>query len=58
MRKFKKRRQKAGFVLLASLAIIVLGVTLFFRMDPFRGASETGSVERVAVPMIGGAPKR
>jgi sortase A len=57
MRKFKKRRQKAGFVLLASLAIIVLGVALFFRTDPFRGASETVSVERVAVPIIGGAPE-
>jgi sortase A len=57
MRKFKKRRQRAGFVLLASFAIIVLGVVLFFRTDPFGGASETVSVERVAVPMIGGAPE-
>ena len=57
MRKFKKRRQRAGFVLLASLAIIVLGVTLFFRLDPFQRASETVSVERVAVPMIGSAPE-
>jgi rare lipoprotein A len=44
-------------VFVVSLAIIVLGVTLFFCMDPFRGASETGSVERVTVPMIGGAPE-
>ncbi len=57
MRKFKKRRQRAGFALLASLAIIVLGVTLFFRLDPFGGASETASVESVVVPMIGSAPK-
>ena len=57
MRKFKKRRQRAGFVLLASFAIIVLGISLFFRTDPFGGASETASVERVAVPMIGGAPE-
>ncbi len=57
MRKFKKRRQRASFVLLASLAIIVLGVALFFRTDPFGGASETASVERIAVPMIGGAPE-
>jgi len=57
MRKFKKRRQRAGFVLLASLTIIVLGVTLFFRLDPFHWASETASVERVAVPMIGSAPE-
>ena len=57
MRKFRKRRQRAGFVLLASFLIIVLGITLFFRMDPFERASETVSVERVAVPMIGGAPE-
>jgi sortase A len=57
MRKFRKRRQRAGFVLLASFAIIVLGIALFFRTDPFGGASETVSVERVAVPMIGGAPE-
>jgi sortase A len=57
MRKFKKRRQRAGFALLASLAIIVLGVMLFFQLDPFGGASETASLERVAVPMIGSAPE-
>jgi sortase A len=57
MRKFKKRRQRAGFVLLASLAIIILGVTLFFRLDPFQRTSESVSVERVAVPMIGSAPE-
>jgi sortase A len=57
MRKFRKRRQRAGFVLLASLLIIVLGITLFFRTDPFQRDSETVSVERVAVPMIGGAPE-
>ena len=57
MRKFRKRRQRAGFVLLASLLIIVLGITLFFRTDPFQRAGEPISVERVAVPMIGGAPE-
>jgi sortase A len=57
MRKFRKRRQRAGFVLLASLLIIVLGITVFFRTDPFQRASEPVSVERVAVPMIGGAPE-
>jgi sortase A len=57
MRKFRKRRQRAGFVLLASLLIIVMGITLFFRTDPFQRAGETVSVERVAVPMIGGAPE-
>jgi len=57
MRKFRKRRQRAGFVLLASLLIVVLGITLFFRTDPFQRAGEPISVERVAVPMIGGAPE-
>ncbi len=57
MRKFKKRRQRAGFALLASFAIIVLAVTLFLRTEPFGGASETASVERIAVPMISGAPE-
>lgn len=27
------------------------------RLDPFGGASDTASVERIAVPMIGGAPE-
>src|SRR5215210_7362921 len=57
MRKFRKRRQRAGFALLASLVIIVLGVVVFFRTDPFQRTSEAASVERVAVPMIGGAPE-
>ena len=57
MRKFKTRRRRAGFVLLASLAIIVLGVTLFFRMDPFQRESGTLLVERATVPMISEAPK-
>ena len=57
MRKFRKRRQRAGFAMLASLLIIVLGITLFFRTDPFQRVGETESVERVAVPMISGAPE-
>jgi sortase A len=57
MRKFRKRRQRAGFVLLASFAIIVLGIAMFVRVGPFGGGSEAASVERVAVPMIGGAPQ-
>ena len=43
--------------MLASLLIIVLGITLFLRTEPFQRASETVSVERVAVPMISGAPE-
>jgi sortase A len=57
MRKFRKRRQRAGFAMLASLLIIVLGITLLLRTEPFQRASETVSVERVAVPMISGAPE-
>jgi sortase A len=57
MRKFKRRRRRAGFALLISLAVIVLGVTLFFRTDPFQRTSEALSVERVAIPMISEAPR-
>jgi sortase A len=56
MRKFKRRRRRAGFVLLMSLAIVVLGVALFFRTDPFQRTSAT-LAERVAVPMISEAPQ-
>jgi sortase A len=57
MRKFKRRRRRAGFVLLMSLAIVVLGVTLSFRTDPFQRTSGALVAERVAVPMISGAPQ-
>jgi len=57
MRKFKRRRRGAGLVLLMSLAIVVLGVALFFRMGPFQGTSAGSVVERVAVPMISEAPQ-
>jgi sortase A len=57
MRKFKRRRWGAGLILLMSLAIIVLGVTLFFRMDPFQRASGALLVDRIAVPMISEAPQ-
>jgi sortase A len=57
MRKFKRRRRRAGFVLLMSLAIVVLGVGLFFRTDPLQWTSAALMVERVAVPMISEAPQ-
>jgi sortase A len=57
MRKFKKRRRRAGFVLLMSLVIVVLSVTLFLRTDPFQRTSSTLLAERVAVPMISEAPQ-
>jgi sortase A len=57
MRKFKRRRRGAGLILLMSLAIIVLGVALFFRTDPFQRASGTLLVDRISVPMISDAPQ-
>jgi sortase A len=57
MRKFKRRRWGAGLVLLMSLAILVLGVAVFFRTDPFQGTSARMLVERVSVPMISEAPQ-
>jgi sortase A len=56
MRKFQRRRRRAGFVLLMSMVIVVLGVALFFRMDPFQKTS-AALAERVAVPMISEAPQ-
>ncbi len=57
MRKFKRRRRRAGFVLLMSLAIVVLGVALFFRTDPFPRTSGALLAERIAVPIISEAPQ-
>jgi sortase A len=54
--KFRRRRQGAGIALLMSLVIIVLGITLFFRTDPFE-RTEASSVERVSVPMLTQAPE-
>jgi len=57
MRKFKRRRRRAGFVLLMSLVIVILSVTLFLRTDPFQRTSSALLAERVAVPMISEAPQ-
>ena len=57
MRKFKRRRRRAGFVLLMSLVIVVLSVTLFLRTDPFQRTNSALLAERVAVPMISEAPQ-
>jgi len=54
--KYRRRRQRAGFALLISLVIIVLGITLFFRTDPFQ-STEASSVDKVSVPMIAQAPE-
>jgi sortase A len=55
-RKFRRRRQRAGFVLFVSLIIVVLGGALFFRTAPFQ---ETSSelVARVGIPLISAAPE-
>jgi hypothetical protein len=57
MRKYRKRRQQAGLILLLSLAIIVLGVTSLFRTDPSQRTSGTPLVDRVEVPMVSEAPE-
>ncbi|MDP8947934.1 MAG: sortase [Actinomycetota bacterium] len=57
MRKFKRRRRRAGFVLLMSLAIVVLSVALLLRTEPYKTMSGAQLAERVAVPMIAEAPR-
>jgi len=57
MRKFKRRRRGAGLFLLASLAMIVLGVVVFSRAVPSGGTDEALLVDRVSVPMISEAPQ-
>ena len=55
-RRFKRRRQKAGFVLLVSLAIVVLGGVMFLRAGAFLGAGAE-PVGRVEDPTLAGAPE-
>jgi sortase A len=57
MRKYRRRRWGAGLILLWSLAIIVLGVALFFRTNPPQSMSGALLVERISVPMISDAPR-
>ncbi len=58
---FKKRRQRTGFALLASLAVIVVGAIMFSSLQPVRNLSaqggETGPVQRVDAPAVDGAPE-
>jgi sortase A len=56
-RKFRRRRQHAGFVLLVSLVMVVLGGVLFFRTAPFQEVAAKGPVARAQVPLISEAPK-
>ena len=55
-RKFRRRRQRAGFVLLASLIIMFLSGVLFFRMDPLR-ETNGAPVGRVEAPAVFEAPE-
>ena len=57
MRKFRRRRRGAGLVLLMTLAIVILGVALFFRTDSSQRTSEEAAIDRVSVPMVSEAPK-
>ena len=58
---FRKRRQRAGFALLVSLAVIVVGAIMFSSLQPVRTLSaqggETGPVKRVDAPAVDGAPE-
>ncbi len=58
---FRKRRQRAGFVMLVSLAVIVVGAIMFSSLQPVSTlsaqADETGPVQRVDAPLVEGAPE-
>jgi sortase A len=57
-RKFRRRRQRAAFVLLVSLVLVVLGGVLFLRTTaPFQEVAAKGPIARVGVPLISEAPK-
>ena len=55
-RKFRRRRQRAGFVLFVSLIIMVLGGVLFSRTAPLQETSGE-PISRVGVPLISAAPE-
>ncbi len=61
---FRKRRQRAGFALLVSLAVIVVGAIMFSSLQPVSTVStlsaqagEAGPVQRVDAPEVDGAPE-
>ena len=58
---FRKRRQRAGFALLASLAVIVVGAIMFSSLKPLANLSaqggEAGPVQRVDTPAVDSAPE-
>lgn len=57
MRIFKRRRQGAGFAVLASLVIVALGALLFFGIDPSGRNGETVRVQRLDSPQLSQPPK-
>jgi sortase A len=54
-RKYRRRRQQAGFVLLVSLVIVVLGGLMFTGLDPLQRAPEP--VDEVAAVRLANAPE-
>ncbi len=58
---FRRRRQRAGFVLLVSLAVVVVGAIMFSSLRPFSNLSavgdETAAVQRVDPPSVDSAPE-
>ena len=58
---FRKRRQRAGFVLLVSLAVVVVGAIMFSSLKPLSNLSaqggETEPVQRVDPPAVDRAPE-
>src|ERR671916_702811 len=58
---FRKRRQRVGFALLVSLAVIVVGAIMFSSLQPVSTLSAqadgTGPVQRVDAPAVDGAPE-
>jgi len=58
---FRKRRQRAGFALLVSLAVVVVGAIMFSSLQPMNTLSaqggEAGPVQRVNPPAVDDAPE-
>lgn len=58
---FRRRRQRAGFVLLVSLAVVVVGAIMFSSLRPLSNLSaaggETEPVQRVNPPAVDRAPE-
>lgn len=53
---FRKRRRNAGFVLFASLGILLFGVLLFSGIFAAEEAADSSSVDRVETPAFASAP--